>query len=92
MPGGMPPGAAEEMQDQLPIIMAEIMRQNWWYILSVSLLFFLGGYFLYASMFAAVGSAVGDDMGESQSLTFPIMIPIIIAFLLMTSVVSGTPA
>ena len=91
MPGGMPPGAAEEMQDQLPIIMAEIMRQNWWYILSVSLLFFLGGYFLYASMFAAVGSAVGDDMGESQSLTFPIMIPIIIAFLLMTSVVMRAP-
>ena len=89
--GDVPPGAAAEMEDQLPGIIAEIMRQNWWYIIGSSLLFFLGGYFLYASLFAAVGSAVGDDMGESQSLTFPIMIPIIIAFLLMTSVVMRAP-
>ncbi len=91
MPGGMPPGAAEEMQDKLPLLMNEIMRQNWWYIMGISLLFFLGGYFLYASLFAAVGSAVGDDMGEAQSLTLPITIPIIIAFLLMTTVVMRAP-
>ncbi len=91
MPGGMPAGATEEMQDKLPILMNEIMRQNWWYIIGISLLFFLGGYFLYASLFAAVGSAVGDDMGEAQSLTFPITIPIIIAFLLMTTVVMRAP-
>jgi ABC-2 type transport system permease protein len=84
-------GAATEMQDSLPALIEEIMRQNWWYILVVGLIFFLGGYFLYASMFAAVGSAVGDDMGESQSLTFPIMIPIILAFVIMTSVVMRAP-
>lgn len=84
-------GAANEMQDSLPALIEEIMRQNWWYILVVGLIFFLGGYFLYASMFAAVGSAVGDDMGESQSLTFPIMIPIILAFVIMTSVVMRAP-
>ena len=91
MPGGVPPGAAEEMQDKLPMLMHEIMRQNWWYIIVASLIFFLGGYFLYASLFAAVGSAVGDDMGEAQSLTLPITIPIIIAFLLMTTVVMRAP-
>jgi ABC-2 type transport system permease protein len=91
MPGGMPAGAAEEMQDKLPMLMNEIMRQNWWYILSMSLIFFLGGYFLYASLFAAVGSAVGDDMGEAQSLTMPITIPIILAFVIMSTVVMRAP-
>ncbi len=91
MPGGVPPPGAEEIQDKLPMLMNEIMRQNWWYILGFSFLFFLGGYFLYASLFAAVGSAVGDDMGEAQSLTMPITLPIIIAFLLMTTVVMRAP-
>ena len=91
MPNGMPPGAMEEMQDQLPMLIAEITRQNWWYIISMGMLFFLGGYFLYASLFAAVGSAMGDDMGEGQSLTFPIMIPIIAAFLIMSTVVMRAP-
>jgi ABC-2 type transport system permease protein len=45
--------------------------------------FFLGGYFLYSSMFAAVGSAMGDDLGEGQSLTIPITIPVILAFYIM---------
>jgi len=91
MPGAVPPPGMEDMQDQMPLLIAEIMRQNWWYIILMALVFFLGGYFLYASLFAAVGSTIGDDMGEGQSLTFPIMIPIIIAFLLMTTVVMRAP-
>ncbi len=92
---GMGPGApqfdAGEAQDMFPAVMAELSRQNWWYIIVASILFFLGGYFLYASMFAALGSAVGDDQGEGQALTFPVMIPIILAFLIMTSVVMRSP-
>jgi ABC-2 type transport system permease protein len=96
-PGGMGPGGAAtaaqmaEMEDTIPQLIAEISRQNWGYLIGMALLFFLGGYFLYASLFAAVGSAVGDDLGEGQALTFPIMIPVIIAFLLMTTVVIRTP-
>jgi ABC-2 type transport system permease protein len=89
---GVPNGMdAAQAQDLFPQIMDEIARQNWWYIVVVTILFFIGGYFLYASMFAALGSAVGDDMGEGQSLTFPVMLPIIIAFLIMTSVVMRAP-
>jgi ABC-2 type transport system permease protein len=51
------------------------------------LIFFLLGYFMYASLFAAVGSAVGDDQGEAQSLTLPITIPVILAiYIMMTAV------
>jgi ABC-2 type transport system permease protein len=40
-------------------------------------LFFLGGYLLYSSLFAAAGSAV-EQQQDAQSLVFPITIPLII--------------
>ena len=46
------------------------------------LVYFLLGFFLYGTMFAAVG-AVGNDETNAQSLTLPIMLPIIIAFMMM---------
>ncbi len=61
----------------------EIMSLNWWLILPLFVFYFLGGFFLYASLFAAVGSAIGDDVGESQSLTLPILLPVIIALYIM---------
>ncbi|HND89832.1 MAG TPA: ABC transporter permease, partial [Saprospiraceae bacterium] len=82
---------AAQTQEMLPRIIEELANQNWWYIVGVSILYFIGGYFLYASLFAALGSAVGDDMGEGQSLTFPVMVPIILAFLIMSSVVMRAP-
>jgi ABC-2 type transport system permease protein len=41
------------------------------------LLFFLGGYLLYGSLFAAVGSAVEQE-SDAQSLQLPVMIPVIL--------------
>ena len=64
-------------------ITQEIMSLNWWLILPLFIFYFLGGFFLYASLFAAVGSAIGDDVGESQSLTLPISLPVIIALYIM---------
>jgi ABC-2 type transport system permease protein len=42
------------------------------------LFYFLGGYLIYASLFAAVGAAI-DNETDSQQFIFPITIPIIIA-------------
>ena len=64
-------------------ITQEILSLNWWLILPLFVFYFLGGFFLYASLFAAVGSAIGDDVGESQSLTLPISLPVIIALYIM---------
>ncbi|MEO1408951.1 MAG: ABC transporter permease [Bacteroidota bacterium] len=61
----------------------ELWSQNWALILPLFVFYFLGGYFLYASLFAAVGSAMGDDMGEGQALTIPITIPVVLAFYIM---------
>ena len=51
--------------------------------------YFLGGYFLYSSMFAAVGSAMGDDIGEGQSLTIPITIPVVLAIYIMMKAIES---
>ncbi|HRI62332.1 MAG TPA: ABC transporter permease, partial [Saprospiraceae bacterium] len=85
MQGPMSPGAGampdpDVMEGEAFKFMAEISKQNWPLIIFSFIIFFLGGYFIYASLFAAIGSAMGDDMGEGQSLTLPVMIPIILAF------------
>ncbi len=79
----------EQMQGMVEQMLAEINNLNWWAILPLFLIYFLGGYFLYASLFAAVGSVMGDDMGESQSLTIPITIPVILAIYIMFAVVQA---
>lgn len=48
--------------------------------------FFLGGYLLYASIFAAIGAASGEE--GDQSLTFIATAPIIISILIMVSVLN----
>lgn len=47
-------------------------------------LFFVGGYLLYAAMFAAVGSAV-DNIQDASQLQLPITIPLILAIIVMTN-------
>ncbi|MDX1666442.1 MAG: ABC transporter permease [Saprospiraceae bacterium] len=73
----------EDTEAMLAMALQELGNQNWWVILPLFVVYFLGGYFLYASLFAAVGSAMGDDLGEGQSLTIPITIPVILAFYIM---------
>lgn len=69
--------------------MAQLASVNWLGIISWFVFYFLGGYFLYASLFAAVGSLVNEDAQESQSLTFPITMPIILGFLILTTAIKN---
>lgn len=78
-PGDVPMPDPEQMEGEGMRLMAELGKQNWMMLGTAFVIFFLGGYFIYASLFAAIGSAMGDDMGESQSLVLPIMIPILLA-------------
>ena len=48
-------------------------------LLAAFLVFFLGGYLLYASLFAAIGSAV-EQTQDAQGLTVPVMLPIVLSF------------
>lgn len=48
--------------------------------------FFLLGYLLYSSMYAAIGSMVNTDQ-EAQQMQWPAMIPILVAVFLMNAVI-----
>ena len=66
-----------------------IFNLKWWLILPVFIIFFLGGYFIYSSMFAAIGSAINEDMGEGQQLMLPIVIIVLIAFYMLFPVLTN---
>ncbi len=55
-------------------------RINWPVMLGMFLFYFLGGYLLYASLFAAVGAAV-DNETDTQQFMMPITIPLIFGFI-----------
>lgn len=65
------------------LITKAILTANWTKIVLWFLFYFLGGYFLYASLFAAVGSLVDEENQDSNSLTMPITMPIILGFFIM---------
>lgn len=46
--------------------------------------YLLGGFFFYASFYAAIGSAVNEDMREAQSLSFPITLIIILSISILS--------
>lgn len=49
------------------------------------LVYFIGGYLLYAAMFAAIGSAV-DNVQDTQQLQLPVTIPMVFALIIMMNV------
>ena len=55
------------------------------------LLFYLGGYLLYASIFAAVGSTV-EQQQDAQNLLFIVMIPLLIPILLLSFMIEAPNA
>ncbi len=57
-------------------------------ILGGFILFFAGGYLLYASFFAAIGSAV-DNVADTQQLQIPVTIPLIVGLTVMLSVMQS---
>jgi len=62
--------------------MAELIlfRVNWTLMVGMFLFYFLGGYLLYASLFAAVGAAV-DNETDTQQFMMPITIPLVFGFI-----------
>lgn len=80
------PADAELMIEQIAY---DLYQMRWRLILPLFVLYFLGGYFMYAALFAAVGSAMSDDLGEGQSLTIPITIPVVLASYIMLAAIQA---
>lgn len=63
----------------LNAIMSTLANINIGQIVIAFLLFFIFGYLLYASLFAAIGSAVENE-GDSNQLQLPVTIPLLLGF------------
>jgi len=71
-------GASSETSGMQAII-GTLANINLPQLLVCFLLFFIFGYLLYASIFAAIGSAVENE-GDSQQLQLPVTVPLLLGF------------
>jgi len=77
--GSADAAAAVEIQvTKFQAIFASALNQQWGLIAFCFVFYFITGYLLYASLFAAIGSAV-DNETETQQFMLPVTIPIIFA-------------
>ncbi len=87
-PAGMQAAQAVKDSGMMAELSSGLSQINFPLITGCFIFYFLGGYLLYSSLFAAVGSAVNEDPQDAQSLLFPIMMPIIFAMVIMTKAVN----
>ena len=84
----MTPQVAEQMQQADRVQQAAaneifelvFFRINWGLMIGMFIFFFLGGYLLYSSLFAAIGAAVDNDT-DTQQFMLPITIPLVFGFI-----------
>ncbi len=69
--------------DMMLKVMTMVHSIDWTKTLLLFLFYFLGGYLLYSSFFAAIGSAV-DSETDTQQFSMPITLPIIFGILVAT--------
>jgi ABC-2 type transport system permease protein len=87
-PGAMQTAQMAQQSGAMAGIMNGLAQINFPLIIGCFIFYFLGGYLLYSSLFAAVGSAVNEDPQDAQSLMLPITMPIIFAMVIMTKAVN----
>lgn len=81
----LPEGASQQqVLEAAGIVLPQVSP----WLVAAFLCYFLGGYLLYASLFAAVGSAV-EQQQDAQSLLLPLMMPVVLAFVALQAVLSN---
>tara|TARA_B100000795_G_scaffold245682_1_gene210926 strand:+ start:458 stop:1783 length:1326 start_codon:yes stop_codon:yes gene_type:complete len=76
--------------DKMQLIIQEILRLPILKMFVLFIFYFLGGYMLYSSMFAAVGAAV-DNETDTQQFMLPIMLPLILGVYVGFATVMNDP-
>ena len=78
---GVSPEAMAQASDmgEIQSIMQQVMSINYLPIIVNFVLYFIGGYLLYSSLFAGLGSAV-DQPSDSSQFTTPVILIMLIAF------------
>ena len=80
--------ASTNNMGEMQQILESLYNINWGLIAFAFFFFFIGGYLLYAAIFAIVGAAV-DNETDTQQFMFPIMIPLYVGFYAMFNVVQN---
>lgn len=80
-PDAVSPEALASAKDMgaIEVIMRETLSINYTPIILNFILYFIGGYLLYSSLFAGLGSAV-DQASDSSQFTTPVILVMLIAF------------
>ena len=89
-------GNIAEIESSQEIEMQSIILEGLMYLNNINLVeillaflfYFLGGYLMYGSLFAAVGSAV-DAEADSQQFILPVTIPLILSFILIQPIMEN---
>jgi len=76
--------------DKMQLIILEILRLPILKMFVLFIFYFLGGYMLYSSMFAAIGAAV-DNETDTQQFMLPIMLPLILGVYVGFATVMNDP-
>jgi len=85
--GGMDAGQIEAMtaqigeQSEFATVLNTLRAIPWGQLIGLFIVYFVFGYLLYASMFAAIGSAVENE-GDTQQLQMPLTIPLLLAYMI----------
>lgn len=87
-PAGENQSGGNEEMEQLRSALSTLKNIDFVVIILTFLFYFLGGYFLYASMFAAVGAAV-DNETDTQQFVFPILLPLILGIIVLFSITNN---
>ena len=85
----MPGAKAVSEMSAIENVLLQLKEVNFALLIVVFAVYFLGGYLLYASLYAIVGCAVSDSEEDAQKLTFPVTIPLILSFILLTKAVNS---
>ena len=75
-------------QGGLSSVFEQLESINITFLLAMFLFYFIGGYLMYGSLFAAVGSAV-DSETDSQQFMLPITIPLIFSFIALQTILEN---
>ena len=67
--------------DELGTVVSTLRNLPYGQILGLFFIYFIFGYLLYASLFAAIGSAVENE-GDTQQLQLPLTIPLMLAYII----------
>jgi ABC-2 type transport system permease protein len=69
-------------------VISAVQSLNMPYLLAVFAFYFMGGYLLYAALFAAIGSAV-DNETDTQQFMLPVTIPLVLAFIFAQTIITS---